>query len=106
MLLFKADLWTEVLTHDALPSWVELFIKQFLEVLRHVDILNFARFRSFLEYVFYGFKSQIYWQYDLFDFIRIGHLPSGMLDFSMWILLSAIGEGKWIYRFLQFKLQV
>ena len=38
-------------------------------------------------------------QYELVNFFHVRYLPSGMLDFSIWILLSAIGEGKWIYCF-------
>ena len=48
VVIFKADVTSKVFTDDALPSWKECVIKELLQLLGQVNILEFGRAASLL----------------------------------------------------------
>ena len=60
MVIFVADVTAKVFTDDALPCWKECVIKELLELLSKVDVLEFGRAASLLLHKFDCPQAHIY----------------------------------------------
>ena len=67
VLSFETNIAAKVLTNDALPGWEESFVKQLLELLGEVDVLELGAARCFLLNELNCLQAHIYIKEMTFD---------------------------------------